>query len=132
MRLLARCVTTWPNRSIMGLELSQFINRASCGISRSVFCALGQQSTPLLPDPKLIPGDVFDVTIQDICTPGYSKKVRAVTAKLKRQAHAEYGITSWEPGDYEVDHLIPLSLGGSNSIRNLCRSPTEHRPGTRM
>jgi hypothetical protein len=83
------------------------------------FSVLGQQPKPLLPDPKLTPGDAFDVTIQDICTPGYSKKVRAVTAKLKRQAYAEYGITSWEPGDYEVDHLIPLSLGGSNSIRNL-------------
>ena len=58
--------------------------------------ALGQQPTPILPDPKLTPGDVFDVTLQDICTPGYSKKVRAVTAKLKRQAYAEYGITSWE------------------------------------
>lgn len=80
---------------------------------------LGQQPEPLLPDPKITPGHVFDVTIQDICTPGYSKKVRAVTAKLKRQAYAQYGITSWKPGDYEVDHLIPLSLGGSNSIRNL-------------
>jgi hypothetical protein len=83
-------------------------------------CALGQQPKPLLPDPKLTPGDVFDVTIQDIRTPGYSKKVRTVTARLKRQAYAECGITSWEPGDYEVDHLIPLSLGGSNSIKNLC------------
>ena len=82
-------------------------------------CALGQQPKPLLPDPKLTPGDAFDVTIEDTCTPGYSKKVRAVTAKLKRQAYFQYGITSWEPGDYQVDHLIPLSLGGSNSIRNL-------------
>ena len=82
-------------------------------------CALGQQPKPLLPDPKLTPGDVFDVTVQDIFTPGYSKKVRAVTAKLKRQAYAQYGITSWEPGDYEVDQLVPLSLGGSNSIKNL-------------
>ena len=29
--------------------------------------ALAQQPTPLLPDPKLTPGDVFDVTAQDIC-----------------------------------------------------------------
>jgi hypothetical protein len=37
----------------------------------------GQQPTPLLPDPKLTPGDVFDVTAQDICVPGYGKRVRA-------------------------------------------------------
>ena len=41
---------------------------------------LAQQPTPLLPDPKLTPGDVFDVTAQDICVPGYAKKVRAVPA----------------------------------------------------
>jgi len=77
------------------------------------------QPTPILPDPKLTPGETFDVSAQDICVPGYAKKVRAVPAWLKRQAYAEYEITEHEPGDYEVDHLIPLSLGGSNSIRNL-------------
>jgi hypothetical protein len=80
---------------------------------------LGQQPKPILPDPKLTPGDVFDVTIQDVCTPGYSRKVRAVPRALRKQAYAQYGIASANEGDYQMDHLIPLSLGGSNSIRNL-------------
>jgi hypothetical protein len=48
------------------------------------------------------------LTAQDVCVPGYAKKVRAVPAWLKRQAYAEYGITEYKPGDYEVDHLVPL------------------------
>jgi len=58
---------------------------------------LGQQPTPILPNPKLTPGEVFEVTLQDICTPEYSRKVRAVPTHLKKQAYARYGITSWEP-----------------------------------
>ena len=86
---------------------------------------LAEQPTPILPDPKLTPGDTFDVTAQDVCVPGYAKKVRAVPAWLKRQAYAEYEITQYKTGDYEVDHLIPLSLGGSNSIRNLWPQSTK-------
>ena len=86
---------------------------------------LAQQPTPIEPDPKLTPGDAFDVTVQDICIPGYSRKVRNVPAEMKREVYAEYGITSHDPGDYEVDHLIPLELGGSNSIKNLW--PESHR-----
>jgi hypothetical protein len=86
---------------------------------------LAQQPTPILPDPKLTPGDAFEVTVQDICVPGYSRKVRNVPAEMKREVYEEYGITSHGPGDYEVDHLIPLELGGSNSIKNLW--PESHR-----
>jgi hypothetical protein len=74
---------------------------------------------PIRPDPKLTPGDALEVTREDICTPGYSKKVRNVPKEVKRQVYAEYGITSHAPGEFEVDHLISLELGGSNSIRNL-------------
>ncbi len=86
---------------------------------------LGQQPTPILPDPNLTPGDTFEVTAQDLCVPGYTKKVRNVPAEMKREVYREYGITSHGSGDYEVDHLIPLELGGSNSIKNLW--PESHR-----
>ena len=89
---------------------------------------VAQQPAPILRDPKRMPGDTFDVTAEDVCVPGYAKKVRAVPAWLKRQAYAEYGITEYKPGDYEVDHLIPLSLGGSNSIRNLWPQSTKTSP----
>ena len=86
---------------------------------------LAQQPTPIVPDPKLTPGDAFEVTVQDLCVPGYARKVRSVPAEMKREVYREYGITSHGSGDYEVDHLIPLELGGSNSIKNLW--PESHR-----
>src|ERR1700732_1019828 len=86
---------------------------------------LAQEPTPILPDPKLTPGDTFNVTAQDLCVPGYTKKVRNVPAEMKREVYEEYGVTLHGTGDYEVDHLIPLELGGSNSIKNLW--PESHR-----
>jgi hypothetical protein len=76
-----------------------------------------------LPNSNLTPGDVLSVSITDICTPGYSSKVRNVPDSVKTQVYAEYGITSHQPGEYEVDHLISLELGGSNSIKNLWPEP---------
>jgi hypothetical protein len=74
---------------------------------------------PLRPDSVKTPGATMAVTVQDICTPGYTKKVRSVPIAVKREVFESYGIATHSPGEYEVDHLIPLEVGGSNSIRNL-------------
>lgn len=78
-----------------------------------------RDGSPLLPDPRMTPGATLPVTVKDICVPGYTKKVRNVPASVKKQVYAEYGITSRRPGQFEVDHLISLELGGSNSVKNL-------------
>jgi len=83
-----------------------------------------------LPDTACSPGAIFaDVTKDQICVPGYSKSVRDVPDSVKNQVFAEYGISSHTTGEYEVDHLISLELGGSNGIANLWPEPAEPRPG---
>lgn len=90
--------------------------------------AADQGSAPLLPDPRLTPGATLPVTQGDICVPGYTKKVRNVPLDVKRQVYAEYGIAHHRAGEYEVDHLISLELGGSNSIKNLWPQSYQTQP----
>jgi hypothetical protein len=82
-----------------------------------------------LPDPHCTPGAIFHVTARQVCTSGYAKSVRNVPESVKNRVYAEYGITSHRPGQYEVDHLISLELGGSNSIKNLFPEAANPRPG---
>jgi hypothetical protein len=87
-------------------------------------------STKALPDSACSPGAIFpEATKDQICTPGYSKQVRNVPDSVKNEVYAEYGITQHQPGEFEVDHLISLELGGSNDIANLWPEPAEPRPG---
>ena len=83
---------------------------------------------PIVPDPKLTPGDTLDVTKDDICTGGYSRKVRDVPQSVKEKVYSLYGISNRQPGEYEVDHLISLELGGSNSVKNLWPESYKTKP----
>jgi len=82
-----------------------------------------------LPDRRCTPGAAFAVGARTVCVPGYAGRARDVPASEKRAVYAEYGIFSHRRGQYEVDHLIPLELGGSNSIANLWPQPALPRPG---
>ena len=83
-----------------------------------------------LQDHACTPGAVFPSATKDqICQRGYSTSVRDVPNEVKQQVYASYGIQERKPGEYEVDHLVSLELGGSNDVANLWPEAAEPRPG---
>ena len=76
-------------------------------------------TNPIKPDPFITPGEANkNATLEMVCTTGYSASVRNVTNATKNKVFSLYGIER-VPNLYEVDHLISLQLGGTNSINNL-------------
>ena len=82
------------------------------------------------PNPSLTPGAVLTTDASTICTPGYASSVRDVSTATKEKVYAEYGVSCPQPlGAYEVDHFIPLEIGGSNDLTNLWPEPATPTPG---
>jgi hypothetical protein len=75
-----------------------------------------------LPNPTITPGATRQVTLTELCRPGSSKAVRHVPQALKRKVFQAYKVTP-KPGQFEIDHLISLELGGSNDFSNLWPQP---------
>ena len=88
------------NRRVIGL----FMALALLG---SAYADL--EHSPLLPDPKMTPGDVLTTDAKVICAPGYTQTVRNVPQSLKNQVYRQYGVTSREPREYEIDHVRHLT-----------------------
>lgn len=84
-----------------------------------------------LPDHGCTPGAVFtEADNATICVAGYTKGVRRVPLKLRKQIYAAYGIEYPPPtGSYELDHLVPLELGGNNDAANLFPEAAAPTPG---
>jgi hypothetical protein len=90
-------------------------------------------STPVfipgdLPDPVKTPGAVRTTDRAEICNTK-TKDVRDVSGSLKEAVRRSYGMShkrdGWCNGEEacEIDHLIPLAIGGSNDQTNLWPQP---------
>lgn len=74
----------------------------------------------VLPIPELTPGVVNpDVTAQMLRSPKFIKAARNVPESEKREVFRRYGIPWEQRKNFEADHLVPLCLGGANTISNL-------------
>jgi len=80
---------------------------------------------PALPNPTLTPGAVMaNLTLDSIVTPGFvtHNHLRDVSQSTKHRVFISY--FGYKPSaPYVIDHLIPLSLGGSNETKNLWPQP---------
>jgi hypothetical protein len=89
-----------------------------------------------LPDRHCTPGALDRHVTQGnidrtVCHPGYSGTVRPPTSytnRLKVEGIREYGFSDRRLADYEEDHLVAISLGGSpTSPANLWPEPHSGR-----
>jgi len=83
-----------------------------------------------VPRRSLTPGAAFALGKARICVPGYSASVRNVPPSEATAVYDRYGVAH-VPYAHEVDHLVSLEIGGSNSIANLWPEPYAGRWGAR-
>lgn len=78
---------------------------------------------PKTPDKSMSPGDRCTIENPDFTEYRYPEKIvyctRNVSSSTKARIYDAYHVPKNERGDYTIDHIIPLSIGGSNSVKNL-------------
>lgn len=72
----------------------------------------------LLPDPKLTPGRVAQS----------EKDRRGVTVEMEQKVFARYRLPWSSRPAFKIDHLIPLELGGADTIDNLWPQSLRAKP----
>ena len=78
---------------------------------------------PLVPDFNSSPGHLCTEEDDDFSEYRYDEQIvycaRDVSSASKKKIYKEYGIDQSQRRKYTIDHIIPLSIGGSNSRSNL-------------
>lgn len=81
----------------------------------------------LYPDPKLTPGKIATSDFKELTSTvnglTYSKNHRVTPQSMKNQVCKEYPVNCKGNPRPEVDHFVPLALGGADDALNLWEEP---------
>jgi len=88
------------------------------GVFAACALALPAIAAAQLPNSFATPGAVSKANVKEVCAAGYEASVKPVASWQKNAALEKYGIRP-ESFAGELDHLVPVSLGGSNDPENL-------------
>jgi hypothetical protein len=72
----------------------------------------------LVPNPKLTPGKVAK----------HEKDKRGVTVAIEQKVFARYRLPWSRRAEFKIDHLIPVELGGADTIDNLWPQSVRAKP----
>jgi len=120
-------VAVWLDASVSSPSIDVGSTVLLAPRTRTSGCKLGAN-----PDRACSPGAYYaKLTKRVICSSGFhTGDVRNVSESTKHSVEAEYGMA---PGSYgsslEIDHIVPLELGGSNDIANLYPEKANAQPG---
>jgi hypothetical protein len=104
------------------------VKKCSCEPCKTILAILGVllfclSAFAQLPNKTLTPGVVRTTNAAEICAPNFrTKPYRLTTPAMKHQVCKAYKITAQCPsptGAMEIDHLVPLELGGLDTVENL-------------
>ena len=88
----------------------------------------GVRAGVAMPSPDRTPGAARTMTTAEVCA---LPAAPDLDHGLQTQAYQAYGIAPQAVGVYQVDRLIPASLGGSDELANLWPQPAAPAPGYR-
>lgn len=75
------------------------------------------------PNARLTPGATRPITRESVCAAQEPDELPPVAPAVAHEVFRRYGIHDPRPRSYEVDYLIPPSLGGSGDPQNLWPQP---------
>jgi len=120
---------------------ARFFGNASA-ISEAPVPAAGAPSLVAMPAPAKVAAAAglrvqpdWSFTTGKLCTPSdpgfteyrYAEQIpyckRNVTAQMKQEIAAHYGVPQSDWPNYEFDHLVPLSIGGDSHVDNIWPQP---------
>jgi hypothetical protein len=98
---------------------------AICGFT--ALAAAADHRWPNYPNVALTPGKVATTDVREVCARdgslSYSRRHRVTADDLKSWVFREYGIAPprghLARAEWEIDHLVPLCLGGADEAANL-------------
>jgi hypothetical protein len=107
---------------ISGGPLVQILSALILSLSITCFASI-DHIEPKAPHSEQTPGELCNKNDPDYHGDRYKEKIpycqRNVSYHERQKVYEDYDVPAKIRSEYTIDHLIPLSLGGSNDLSNL-------------